>query len=430
MISALLFRLFAGADTPPSVGRADAAASGALYFGRRRALVWHRIINTMSSSRDWRHIAALMALGGLLILAGLWWFSSRLADTSAASNGKAGKQSASQAKRLSSSGERRAPRPRPAGKPFDPSGDPSGLTETQMSLLDFLLKMKSGQPPKLTPEEVDAWLKTSGRSAANLVTAAQLLNDPELLKEAARKFPTDPRVQLEVLIKDALPQERQQWIAAFKLSSPDNALPNYLAARDLFKSGQPELAMQELWQAAQKPGMNTYAFDLQQSHQSAWTASGYPTAAAQLMSSLASQIPSIGPLNDVAGQVADTSAKYRQSGNVASADALAGAGLMMAKRYAGGTPTVIQDLVGMGMENRFLAQMNPESPVPGTSQTVAARQAELKERQQGMVTLMQSFDETAVTRLKDDDINAYFERIHTDGGYEAMKWLHSRLDAP
>ena len=314
--------------------------------------------------------------------------------------------------------------------PFGSTNDTSGMSETQLSLLDFLLKMKSGQPPKLTPEEVDAWLKTSGRSAANLVTAAQLLNDPELLKEAARKFPTDPRVQLEVLIKDALPQERQQWLAAFKLSSPDNALPNYLAARDLFKSGQPELAMQELWQAAQKPGMNTYAFDLQQAHQSAWTAAGYPMPAAQLMSSLASQIPSIGPLNEVAGQVADSAAKYRQGGDTASADALAVSGLTMAKRVSGGTPTIIQDLVGMGIENRFLAQMSPDSPLPGSAQTVAARQAQLKERQQGMVTLLQSFDETAVTRLKDEDINAYFDRVHSDGGYEAMKWLHSRLDAP
>jgi hypothetical protein len=388
-------------------------------------------MNPMSASRDWKHTAALMALGGLLILAGLWWLSSRPADTKAASAAKAGKQTASQARRSSPpSGERRAPRQRPVGKPFESGSGASELTETQMSLLDFLLRMKSGQPPKLTTEEVEAWLKTSGRSAANLVAAAQLLNDPALLKEAARKFPTDPRVQLEVLIKDALPQERQQWIAAFKLSSPDNALPNYLAARDLFKAGQPEQAMQELWQAAQKPGMNTHAFDLQQSHQSAWTAAGYPLAAAQLMSSLASQIPSIGPLNEVAGQVANTAAKYKQSGDAASADALAGAGLLMARRVTGHTPTVIQDLVGMGIENRFLAQMNPEAPLPGTSQTVAARQAELKERQQGMVALMQSFDETAVTRLKDEDMNSYFERIHTDGGYEAMKWLRSRLDAP
>lgn len=386
--------------------------------------------NSMSSSRDGKRIAALMALGGLLILAGLRWLSSGPGDTKPASAGKTGKQSVSQAGRPPPPGERRAPRQRPTTKPSASGGDAAGLSETQMSLLDFLLRMKSGQPPKLTTEEVDAWLKVSGRSAVNLVTAAQLLNDPELLKEAARKHPTDPRVQLEVLLKDALPQERQQWLAAFKLSSPNNALPNYLAARDLFKSGQPELAMQELWQAAQKPGMNTHAFDLQQSHQSAWTASGYPMAAAQLMSSLASQIPSIGPLNEVAGQAADTSAKYRQSGDAASATALVGAGLLMAKRVSGGTPTIIQDLVGMGIENRFLAQMSPDAPLPGSAQTVAARQAELKERQQGMVTLMQSFDETAVTRLKDDDINAYFDRIHSDGGYEALKWLHGRLDAP
>ncbi len=47
-----------------------------------------------------------------------------------------------------------------------------------------------------------------------------------------------------------------------------------------------------------------------------------------------------------------------------------------------------------------------------------------------MLTLMKSFDETSVTRLSDEDLNSCFDRIHSDGGYEAMKWLRGRMDKP
>jgi hypothetical protein len=82
----------------------------------------------------------------------------------------------------------------------------------------------------------------------------------------------------------------------------------------------------------------------------------------------------------------------------------------------------------MGIENRFLQPMSPDAVAPGGTQTVAARKAELQERQQTVVKLLQSFDETAAARLSEDDMEGYFERVHTDGGYEALRWLRGRLD--
>ena len=53
-------------------------------------------------------------------------------------------------------------------------------------------------------------------------------------------------MQLAVLAHNAFPEARRQWLDAFKASSPDNSLANYLSAQDYFKNGQPEAAMKEL----------------------------------------------------------------------------------------------------------------------------------------------------------------------------------------
>lgn len=94
------------------------------------------------------------------------------------------------------------------------------MSESQLGLMEVLLRMRLGEHPKLTPEEVEAWLGKEGRSAANLPAARRLLNDPALLEEAARKFPNDARVQMDVLLKGLFPGDRHRWVEAFKRNAP------------------------------------------------------------------------------------------------------------------------------------------------------------------------------------------------------------------
>ncbi|MBI5820385.1 MAG: hypothetical protein HZA88_15565 [Verrucomicrobia bacterium] len=373
-----------------------------------------------------RWLLVIIALLATLLVACLWW----LARPSRAWNEpmRAERMEPHRVMRPAAPG-RTGRWPGNASHAPEPDGEEaSKMSESQLGVMEVLLRMRLGEHPKLTPEEVEVWLGKEGRSATNLLAAHRLLNDPALLEEAARKFPNDARVQMDVLLKGLFPGDRHRWVEAFKRNAPANALPNVLAAQEFFKAGMPERAAQELLMAARKPGMDTYLFDMQPALQSAWTTSGYSQEAGQLMSTFGTQLPMIGALQDVASRSADWAAKLRESGNAASADAVTTAGIAMGQQLTENGRTFIAELVGMQIESKFLQQVSPEAPAANDS-TVAARLAQLQQQQEELIKLGKSFDDTTPLRVSDADIAAYFERLRREGEFSAMQWLQGRLDA-
>src|SRR5439155_20814042 len=140
---------------------------------------------------------------------------------------------------------KRARFPRLPAPPMQAAGSPAETVEELRSTnLYARLKANSG---KLTPAQVEPYLKANHRSASSLLDAYRTTGDPTLLEEAMLKYPDDAQVAFEAALKkDASPEERRQWLEAFKKSDSDNALPNYLSALDYFKASQADQAVQEL----------------------------------------------------------------------------------------------------------------------------------------------------------------------------------------
>jgi hypothetical protein len=112
-----------------------------------------------------------------------------------------------------------------------PEAQPIGREPTNA----FTQMVSNGKDAKLSLAQLEAYLAENRRSAESLVTAFRLTDDRALLLEAAEKFPRDPRVNFAgwfatLRNRDASPEERRQWLDAFKQSAPDNALANYLSA--------------------------------------------------------------------------------------------------------------------------------------------------------------------------------------------------------
>jgi hypothetical protein len=127
-----------------------------------------------------------------------------------------------------------APRLSVSSPPVDPSAE--GLSHT--NLIARLLKGE--ELPKLSPEQVQSYLEKNHRSVESLLAAFHATDDPAYLREAMERYPADPRLDYVAWRRSQSPEERRQWLDAFKQSAPDNALANYLSARDYFKSGQNE----------------------------------------------------------------------------------------------------------------------------------------------------------------------------------------------
>ncbi len=155
-----------------------------------------------------------------------------------------------------------------------PRMQPAALPAADSTNLNLQLR-KDDKRPKLTAEQLEAYLKDNRRSRASLLAAYRLTDDPVFLKEAMQRFPNDPQVGFRAALDPGLPSdERQQWLDAFEKSAPNNGLANYLSANNYFNSGQTDKAVQELIAASGKPQLVDYTADDVESVKEAYLAAG------------------------------------------------------------------------------------------------------------------------------------------------------------
>ncbi len=311
-----------------------------------------------------------------------------------------------------------SPRPKPESKPVVP-----------------MVQEGDGEPNPLAVsyEKLDEYLAKHNRSAASLLAGYHALQDTNLLNEAAAKFPNDPYVQWAMLTSEGLGgEQRRQWLEAFKTSSPDNSLANYLSAAEHFKAGNQDAAIKELLDASGKKQFKDFAIeamiDEQELHrfagQSAFESLHVSGWGGDLMRQLA-------PMKVVANGIADVQAKYTQGGDEASADNLRQIGFGLANRMESGDggKFLISQMVGAAIEARMLQSLDPNTTYESLGgKTPAERQAEMKQQKAEYRKLMPALSE-ANNVLSESEWVSYSDRMKAHGELEALRWLHQRVEA-
>jgi len=287
--------------------------------------------------------------------------------------------------------------------------------------------------PKLPREEVEKYLEQNRRSAVSLLAAYGALRDTNYLKEAATNFPNDPRVQLSVLRRDVFPEERRKWLDLFKASSPDNSLANYFSARDYFKNGQSEPAVNELLEAAGKPAFKDYVMEFKLDEEELSLAAGRSSLQARLSSSGWAEdlMPQLASLKALAQDVAALQRQYSSTGDNASVEHLAQMGLSLADKLdtGDGARIVLNQLVGRAIEAIMLKQLDPNASYDFLGgKTPEDRLAALKEQKASIDSLRQTFLET-IPNMTEAELLNYTERQRLYGQAEAMRWLQRRSAA-
>jgi RNA polymerase sigma factor (sigma-70 family) len=293
------------------------------------------------------------------------------------------------------------------------------------NLITRLLRLQSmDQQPKLTAAQVDSYLRTNGRSAATLLAAFRATGDPALLQEAMREYPNDPQVSFTAVFKnDSSPAERRQWLDAFKQSSPQNSLANYLSALDYFKSGHADQAVQELNAAAAKPQFQDYSADFVQNDEEAWRAAGYSVAEAKTAASMLLLLPQLGQMKKLTQNIVSLANSYRQGGDEASAQMALQAGLNLGQRLDGSPgQSLVSELTGGAIQSIALRAMDPAAPFGQDGQTVQARLDELAQQRAAIVKLTSQFD-TMQERVSDQDWISYKDRWRSFGEQAALRWM-------
>jgi hypothetical protein len=284
------------------------------------------------------------------------------------------------------------------------------------------------QAPKLTPGQVKAYLKANGRKASSLLAAYRTSGDPALLKEAMEKYPKDPRVAFEaVMDKDMSPEQQREWLNAFKQGAPDNALANYLSARDYIKAGQMDQAVQELTAASGKPQFQDYTTERVQDDQEAYLSAGYSPAESERIALSWLELPQLPQMKQLGRDVVALAGAYSQAGDQASAQAALQMAVNLGQRYGNGPPNaaLISQLVGLAVERMALNAMDPNSPYDASGQTVQGRLNEITQQRSAVDELVQKAQPLLPT-LSDQEMLNYENRRMLFGEVAALQWVASR----
>ncbi|HWV99744.1 MAG TPA: hypothetical protein VNZ64_08650 [Candidatus Acidoferrum sp.] len=299
---------------------------------------------------------------------------------------------------------------------------PPAESSEDLKVTNLFTRLINGDAPKLSPEQLEGYLKQNGRNAESLLAAFRTSGDKAYLKEAEEKFPNDPRVEYAAVFKSDSPAERSQWVERLKQSAPGNALPNYLAALDAFKSGQMDQAVQELTAASSKQQFQDYTRDFLQNAEEAYRAAGYSEAEAKTIAATQLLLPDLSELRQLGRDIVGLATSYRQAGDAASADAALQLQTGLGQRFGGfpGEPLISQ-LVGIAIERDALGAMDPNSSLGGAGQTVQSRLDELNQSRKNLKELGQQ--ETGLfEKMSEQDIISYWDRWKAFGSEATLRW--------
>jgi hypothetical protein len=280
---------------------------------------------------------------------------------------------------------------------------------------------------KLSTEQVQAFLAKNKTNADSLLAAFNITADPELLREAARRYPSNVLVVSSLLAHDAAPEQRREWIDQFKRLAQANPLPNYLSALDYLHNQQPQQGLQELAEASTKGGFTDYTTDRAQGLEELYLASGYSSAEAKALSTMSVQEPALAALHDLAHVLSTMESQYAAAGDTASATAIAKLGLGLAANISeAGTKSLGTQMLSASAERDFLRGLDPNGTYDFLQQPIDQRLAQLQTDRKAAV------DESKwatdwLGSASDSQLVSYFDRMRLYGEGAALKWARTQI---
>ena len=296
-----------------------------------------------------------------------------------------------------------------------------------------------GRPPAVSRAQIESYLEQNRRSAESLLAAFRLTRDRALLREAAEKNPKDPRVHYAGWFSafrddNSSPEERRQWLEAFKQTAPENALGNYLSAQDYFKSGQTDRAVEELIAASGQPQFYGFSADAVQSMEEAYLSAGYSAveskAAAAYSEASLQAAPPYSELKHLAQSLAELSKVYREAGDEESARAVVQMGVELGQRVeqsAGASSLVDQNGTGVGIQRILYNSMDLNTAYGDVGQTVQDQLNALTQLGKSWSGLWKQADPT-LRSMSDQDLVSYFDRMKTFGEVAALRRIVNRQE--
>ena len=274
---------------------------------------------------------------------------------------------------------------------------------------------------------IDRWLASGHTNAEDLLAARQAGGGTEFLRLALTNFPSDPRVLVASMALNDGPEANRERLDRFKAAAPDNAMADYLSARDHLKNGRPDAAVADLLAASGKSSFNDYVVDAMQNAEELYLQSGKSPVEAKALGTSTALLPALAQFKGLAQDMAALQRQYLAAGDTASAENLARMGIQLGQHLVEGegSKTLIGQLVGAAIERIVLNPLDPaktydflQGTVTDRTAILDAQRAEIRESSQSVDQWMRNASET--------DLISYFDRFKLYGESAALKWLRGR----
>jgi hypothetical protein len=292
----------------------------------------------------------------------------------------------------------------------------------------FSLDMDARAVPR---EVLDAWLASGRTNAPDLLAMRQVGGGAEFLRLALTNFPSDPRVLMAAVALDDGPQARRERLDRLKAAAPDNALADYLSARDHLKQGRTDAAFADLAAASGKARFDDYVLEAMVSAEELYLQDGRSPAEAKALGTSGALMPHLAQLKGLAVDLAELQGQYLAAGDTGSAERLAQYGVELGGRLieGEGSNTLIGQLVGVAVEKIVLKPLDPDRAYDFLQGTVNERQAALEMSKAEVRESSQHFEDW-MRAASEAEIVGFFDRFKLYGEAEALKWLAQRRGAP
>lgn len=292
------------------------------------------------------------------------------------------------------------------------------------STSNMLQRLMEGEDDlQLSAEQWSEYLRQYGTNVESLL-ATQKTN---YIRLAAQLFPNDPRVQFAVVSRDLFPEARREWLDRFKQSAPDNAMADYLSAREYLKAGERELAFKDLRNAMSKSRFDDYTLELAQNAEEAQLSAGRSLVEAKIASNSEILLPQLAMFKNLAQEIQVVQKQYIGAGDIASAEALAQWGHQLAQQLSTGegSRTLIGQLVGIAIDRMVVSPLPTDSQLSFLNGTLQQHLDELAASRQNIRSLTTDFLPN-LSRASENDIINYFDRFRLQGETKAILWLQNR----
>jgi hypothetical protein len=280
----------------------------------------------------------------------------------------------------------------------------------------------AGKVPKLNPLEVEAFLKNQGRTTVNLLAASRLLKDLSYAREAAKLDPKDPAAQLELALRGETPAEKSAALAAFREAAPGNSLGDYLAAHQAFASGDIGAAGAALIQSLDNPLYSDYAQKIVAGSEQAFLDAGYGPQPAAVSAMLSIEWAQGQPIREASESLIQLQTELIRMADFDAVEPTVIIGLTLGQRLQEQGPYMIDRLLGISIERRFLQQLDPLTLAGPGGQAAGERLETLQTDLLEIGSLASAFPEK-FDSADEATQSQYLEKMKSEGELAAMRWL-------